>query len=176
MRVVVLILISLYISACGSLAVKEKDLHTQASVDLDKYMGSWYIIANIPTFMEKESVNAMESYRWDASQERIYIDYSHHHLEPQGPVTSYLQEAWIQDQHSNAEWKVRPVWPLQFNYMIFDVAADYSYSLVGVPDRSYVWIMSRNPKMSEETYHKLVSRAEELGFDTSKLRKVPQVW
>lgn len=168
---------SIVISSCASLnSFQQNELTTKASVDIPRYMGDWYIIANIPTLIERESVNAVESYRWDEKEKRIYIDYSHHHLDPKGQVTSYLQEAWIEDSKSNAQWKVRPLWPLQFNYMILDVAPDYSYSLVGVPDRSYVWIMSRDPNMPDETYRKLVGRAEELGFDISKLRKVPQVW
>lgn len=172
-----LLVISVVISGCATFfGPDKKELKPHAAIEINRYMGDWYVIANIPTMIEKESVNAMESYRWDDSEKRIYIDYRHHNSSPGGQVTSFLQEAWISDQQSNAEWKVRPIWPLQFDYMILDVAQDYSYSLVGVPDRSYVWIMSRQPKMPEETYAKLVSRAEALGFDISKLRKVPQVW
>ena len=176
MNLIFLVMMSIFISGCATFFAQQKELRPSTPIEINRYMGDWYVIANIPTMIEKESVNAMESYRWDESEKRIYIDYSHHNSSPQGQVTSFLQVAWISDAQSNAAWKVRPLWPLQFDYMILDVAQDYSYSLVGVPDRSYVWIMSRQPKMPEEVYSQLVSRAEALGFDISKLRKVPQVW
>ncbi|KYG64643.1 hypothetical protein AZI86_10530 [Bdellovibrio bacteriovorus] len=177
MKLMALLVMSSLILGCATSSLQEhKELKPSTSIEIHRYMGDWYVIANIPTMIEREAVNAIESYRWDDAEKRIYIDYSHHHSSPEGQVTSFLQEAWISDGRSNSEWKVRPIWPLQFDYMILDVAQDYSYSLVGVPDRSYVWIMSRQPKMPEEIYTRLVSRAEALGFDVSKLRKVPQVW
>ena len=32
-------------------------------VDIERFMGDWYVIANIPTFIEKGATNAIESYK-----------------------------------------------------------------------------------------------------------------
>jgi apolipoprotein D and lipocalin family protein len=47
------------LGACSS----PSPIHTAKAVDLERFMGDWYVIANIPTFIEKNAHNAMESYR-----------------------------------------------------------------------------------------------------------------
>jgi len=44
---------------------KKDEMKTVEYVDIDKFMGDWYVIANIPTFIEKEASNAIESYKLD---------------------------------------------------------------------------------------------------------------
>ena len=49
------------LSACGSQNLKPID--TVEHVDLERFMGDWYVIANIPTFIETDAYNAIETYR-----------------------------------------------------------------------------------------------------------------
>jgi apolipoprotein D and lipocalin family protein len=42
-------------------------------------------------------------------------------------------------------------------------------SLVGTPDRQYVWILSRTPRLPEGTYTSIVAKAHTLGFDAGQM-------
>jgi apolipoprotein D and lipocalin family protein len=54
--------------------------------------------------------------------------------------------------------------------VIFDLdKVDYQYAFVTGPDRSYLWFLSRTPRVSDELMDKFMKEAKELGFDTDKL-------
>ncbi len=151
-------------------------LKTVESVDIVKFMGSWYVIANIPTFIDDGATNSMENYSWNESEQRIDIDFHFNKLTPDGELKKYPQKAWVFDKKTNAEWRVQPWWPLKFAYLIIDLAPDYSYAVVGVPSRKYVWIMARESKIPDETYQHIVKKLSDVGYDIAKIQKVPQAW
>ncbi|QDK36877.1 hypothetical protein DOE51_04360 [Bdellovibrio sp. NC01] len=153
-----------------------KPLPTVSHVDISRFMGDWYVVANIPTFVEKGATNAIESYSWNEKENRIDVDFRFNADTPKGPVKRYPQKAWIYDKNTNAEWRVQPWWPLKFSYLIIDLAPDYSYTVIGVPSRNYVWIMARKPVMDSALFAEVVSKVQSFGYDTSKIQKVPQIW
>jgi apolipoprotein D and lipocalin family protein len=57
----------------------------------------------------------------------------------------------------------------QGNYWILDLDPDYRVAVVGTPDRRYLWILSRTPRLDEPTYELLVAKALELGFPVKDL-------
>jgi apolipoprotein D and lipocalin family protein len=71
--------------------------------------------------------------------------------------------------------KVQFFWPFRAKYWIIDLASDYSYAVVGHPNRKYLWILSREPKMNEEIYTQIISRLKEKGFDINKIQKTEQL-
>lgn len=151
-------------------------LPTVAYVDIPRFMGDWYVIANIPTFVEKGANNAIETYAWNAKEDRIDVSFRFNAKTPSGPLKKYPQKAWIYDKKTNAEWRVQPWWPLKFSYLVVDLAPDYSYTVIGVPSRNYLWIMARKPHLDEAVYSGLINKVKSMGYDTSKIQKVPQVW
>lgn len=158
-------------------ACSTKDLpavKTADKVDLERFMGKWYVIANIPTFIEKKAHNATETYTWNEKENRIDVDFEFNKESFDGDKKSYPQKAFVYNEKTKAEWRIQFFWPLKFAYLIMSVAPDYSHTVIGVPDRDHVWIMARTPTMSEETYQKLVSEIKEQHFDVSKLERVPQ--
>ena len=144
-------------------------------VEINRFMGPWYVIANIPTVFEKGAYNAVESYAWNEKENRIDINFTYNNGRADGPVKSIPQKGFIYDEKSHAEWRVQPWWPFKFAYLIVDLAPDYSDTIVGVPDRGHVWIMSRTPKMDDNRYQVLVEKVRSLGYDISALQKVPQI-
>lgn len=148
---------------------------TAEKVDIQRFMGKWYVIANIPTFIEKGAHNATETYTWNEKENRIDVDFEFNADSFEGEKKSYPQKAFIYNKETNAEWRIQFFWPLKFAYLIMDVAQDYSYTVIGVPDRGHVWIMARTPSMPEETYQKLVADIKAQNFDVSELKKVPQL-
>ena len=163
----------LVLSGCALLAPKEP-LPTVESVDLDRYMGQWYVIANIPYFGERGNVAGRAIYRQrdDGRMDDIYI-YKKGDFD--APDERLEGVAWVVDDNTRAEWKVRFYWPLSFGYYIVGFDDDYQWSMVGHPTRNYAWIMAREPTMDEALYARLLARFEALGYDASELQKVPQL-
>jgi len=79
--------------------------------------------------------------------------------------------ARVVDKRTNAKLKVTFFWPFSGNYWIIDLAPDYSYAVVGEPDRKYLWILSRSSQLTESVYGQIVTRVRELGYDPSGLTK-----
>ena len=155
----------------------EKTLPPQpavSKVEIPKFMGRWYVIANIPTAFEKGAYNAIETYAWNQAEERIDVDFRYNKDSFDGVEKKYPQKAFIYNQDTKSEWRVQPFWPLKFAYLIVHLADDYSDTIIGVPDRGHVWIMAREPKISEARYAELVEKVRSFGYDISKLQKVPQ--
>jgi apolipoprotein D and lipocalin family protein len=71
---------------------------------------------------------------------------------------------------------MRFVWPIKADYRIVYLDDDYTKTIIGRQDRDFVWIMARTPTISALDYDQLVSLVESLGYDTSKLERVPQRW
>jgi apolipoprotein D and lipocalin family protein len=145
-----------------------------AHVEIPRFMGTWYVIASIPTPFETNAFNATETYSWNTENDRIDIDYRHLKNSFDGSEKKIPQKAFIYNKETNSEWRVQPIWPLKLAYLIVDLAPDYSDTMIGVPNRGHVWIMARQPKMDEPRYMELVSKAKSLGYDTSQLVRVPQ--
>jgi apolipoprotein D and lipocalin family protein len=145
------------------------------SVDMSRFVGDWYVIANIPTYVEKGATNAIERYELhdDGS---IKVTFTFDQDRPGGERKQYDATAWVVDTATNAEWRVQFFWPIKFPYSIIELADDYSYTVVGVPNRNYVWIMARTPSLPDSTFRSLLQRVDSHGFDTSKIETVPQVW
>ena len=68
------------------------------------------------------------------------------------------------------------IWPIKADYRIVYLADDYSKTIIGRNDRDYVWIMARTPVIQEEQYAALRQMVDDMGYDLSKLLKVPQQW
>lgn len=144
-------------------------------VDTKRFMGKWYVIANIPTFIEKDAHNAIETYSWNEKEDRIDVLFTFNKGGFNGEKKSYPQKAFVHDKSGN-EWRIQFFWPLKFPYLIIDLAEDYSYTVIGVPNRSYVWIMARSPSMDAQIYEGIIERLKIQKYDVEKIQKVPQKW
>ena len=153
---------------------------TVPSVDLNKYAGQWYEIAKYPNKFQEQCVgNATANYELQGAGK---IEILNRCLKKDGTVVDAKGAAKLnQDDKSNAKLKVRfapgfiswlpQVWA---DYWVIDLADDYSYSVVGTPDRKYFWILSRKPLIDDGTYQSILRRAEQQGFVPAKVVKTPQ--
>ena len=149
-------------------------MQTVQKVDIERFMGDWYVIAVIPNFIEKHAMNGIESYEL-LDEERVKIDYRFTDQRT-GKAKHMQPKAWIYDKESKAEWRVQFVWPLKYPYLIIDLAEDYSHTVIGVPNKKFVWIMARESSLADETYAAILQKLEKIGYDTGKIEKIPQVW
>ncbi len=154
----------------------KKYTKTVERVEIERFMTKWYVIAGRLTFMEKGAHNAVEVYSWNKKDERIEVDFTFRKDSFEGELKSLPQKAWIVDSKTNAHWKVSPFWPLKFNYLVIDLAPDYSWTVIGVPGEEWVWIMAQDWKMSDETLQSIIKRLAESGYNTKDIKRVPQKW
>jgi apolipoprotein D and lipocalin family protein len=141
-------------------------------IDLERFMGDWHVIAHIPTFIEKDAYNGVESYRL-AEDGTIPTTYTFNKGGFDGPLKTYRPRGFVHDRETNAEWRMRFVWPFKAAYLIVYLDENYETTVIGVPDRNYAWIMARSKTLSEARYDELVAVLADTGHDVSKLRRVP---
>lgn len=151
------------------------ELQTVESVDLQRFMGRWYVIANIPTFLEKDAYNAVETYELN-DDGSIATTFTYRKGGFDGEQKTYTPKGFVRDDPSNAVWGMRFIWPIKADYRIIYRDDDYSVTVIGRNKRDYVWLMARDPQIDPQLYSRLVEFIDSVGYDVSKLRRVPQQW
>lgn len=141
-------------------------------IDLQRFMGDWYVIAHIPTSVESAAHQAVESYtlRKDGDID-VRFRFCDGGLE--GSLEELRMRAWVYDPATNAEWRVRPFWPLRLAYQILELDPQYDHTVIGHPSGRYAWVMARTPEMDEEQLAAITRRLEQRGFETGRMRRVP---
>ena len=150
-------------------------IRTAESVDLPRFMGDWYVIANIPTFIEEGAHNAIESYRLN-DDGSVATTFTFKQDAFDGEQKIYRPTGFVLDQKSNAVWGMQFLWPFRADYRIVYVDEAYTRTIIGRLKRDYVWIMARSPHLPEEEFAKLLEIVKVEGYDLSAIRRVPQRW
>lgn len=151
----------------------DRPLEVVASVDLHRYLGTWYEIATIPHFFQKDCVGVTADYSLRPDGDIAVINTCHKKT-LDGPVKTAKGKAWVVDRSTNAKLKVRFFWPFSGDYWIIELDAGYQWAVVGAPDRDYLWILCRTPHMDEALYSALLGKATAKGFDVGRLKRTPQ--
>ncbi len=150
-------------------------IRSEKNVDINRFMGDWYVIANIPTFIEEGAHNAIETYKLNEDGS-IATTFSFYQDSFTGEKKEYHPTGYIYDKESNAVWGMQFIWPIKSDYRILYLDEDYNHTIIGRIKRDYVWIMARNPTVPEKEYEKMVQIIEQEGYDINELKKVPQSW
>ena len=150
----------------------------QEPLDLQRFMGDWYVLAfipiDLPFISEKDAHNGMESYRLTADGS-IETTYTFRDGSFDGPAKRMTPRARVANPPVNTEWKMKFFWFLPAgDYLIIDRDEAYSRTIIAVPDRRWVWLMARTPSVSDTDYQAMIAVLEQNRFDIKKLRKVPQ--
>lgn len=145
------------------------------SVDLSRYQGRWYEVARLPNRFEEKcagDVTAEYTLRPDG---RITVLNSCRKRDGQmSAAEGVAKPAGREGPNSRLKVRFAPgylsflpfVWG---DYQIIELAPDYAHAVVGSPDRKYLWVLSRNPRMDEATYLRLTEAARSQGFDVGRL-------
>lgn len=150
-------------------------LATVAYVDIERFMGDWYVIANIPTFLEKDAYNPVESYALNEDGS-IATTFVFRKGAFDGPRKEYNPKGFVRDTDSNAVWGMQFIWPVKGDYRIVYLAEDYSVTIIGRNKRDFVWLMARTPQIDDAEYARLRELIANMGYDVGKLQKAPQSW
>ena len=144
-------------------------------VDLDRFMGDWYVIANIPTRFEVGAHNAIESYKRDKDGS-IATTFTYRDGGFDGPEKVMRPRGFVRPGTGNAVWGMQFVWPIKAEYLVAYVDPAYTQTIIARSALDYVWIMARTPTLTADEFARLERRVRDLGYDLSKLQKVPQHW
>ncbi len=146
---------------------------TVKNIDIEKFMGTWYVISAIPTFAEKGCTDAYDIYTLNKDS-TITIEY--HALKNDTPF-NIIQEGDIIDNINNSKWKVSfidpwiPFYTAPYEVIILD-KKDYKYVVVGSTN-NYGWIMSRNQTMNDSIYNDILKQLKsKFRYDINKFKMV----
>jgi apolipoprotein D and lipocalin family protein len=174
-NVCMLILCISLVNACTS-GVKQGGplLQVKSFVDLKRYMGTWYEIARYPHRFQEGCVGTTATYslRDDGKVDVLNQCYKE---KLDGERVKAHGKAWVVDPATNAKLKVSFFWPFSGHYWIIDLGKNYEYAVVGHPDRTYLWILSRSPEMDEQLYNDIIEKLKTQSYDTSKLIRTLQI-
>lgn len=144
-------------------------------VDLERFMGDWYVIAHIPTWPERHAWNAIESYRLN-DDGSVSTTFTFREGAADGELRRMTPTGFVFDRVSNAVWGMQFIWPIKADYRIAYLSEDYGVTVIARQKRDYVWVMARTPQIPPAQYEDIVRRIAAWGYDVGRLRRVPQQW
>ena len=144
-------------------------LTTVEQVDLERFMGDWFVIASIPTFAEKNAYAPVETYTLNANGT---INAAFRYGKPSNPdVRSEINATGhIKDHDTNAVWGMQFIWPIKADYRIIQLDPEYQVTMIGRNKRDYLWIMARDYPLPQSELNQLIDYARTVGYDTSSLQ------
>lgn len=172
-NILLIFLTTIVFAGCTSTGNK---MTTVKKVEIEKFMGDWYVLAGRFTLFEVDVHNGLEKYTWNQDQQRIDVDFTYNKGSFNGPQKSIPQKGWIYNTESNAHWKISPLWPFKFDYLVVDLDPNYRWTAIGVPDQKYLWIMARDWQNPEATIQEAIKSLELKGYDTKNIVRVPHQW
>jgi apolipoprotein D and lipocalin family protein len=143
------------------------------AVDLQRFMGPWYVIASIPSYLERNAYDAVESYELKPDG-RIQTTFRYRNGSFEAPLKTMSPVGTVVPDTNNAVWGMQFIWPIKAEYVISYLDAGYSETIIARSKRDYAWIMARTPTIPDAAYAADVERLKAMGYDVAKLRKVPQ--
>jgi apolipoprotein D and lipocalin family protein len=165
----------LLVTGCAVMASTRDPIPLVPKVELPRFMGDWYVIAYVPTFVDRGGYNQVESYRL-ADDGKIATTFTFRKDSLDGKEKRYTPTGYVREGSNNALWGMQFIWPFKGEYRIAYLEPDYSVTIIARNKRDYVWLMSRKPQMSEDDYKRYRLLIAGMGYDLAKLERVPQRW
>ena len=186
MRIFSSTLIGLYLVLAGLPAYSQSgsqasDLPVRmiASLDVPKYLGTWYEIAKFPNWFQKKCVGntkAVYSMRADSNLKVLNSCKNADGVVSEAEGTA--RQIGAQDS-PKLEVRFAPAWlsflPMVWgDYWVIDLDPQYQVAAVSDPKREYLWVLSRTPQLDKKVYEDLLQRLQAQQFDVRKLEITPQ--
>ena len=151
-----------------------KPLQTVAALDLERYLGKWYEIARFAHGFEKKLVGVTAEYSLRKDGRITVVNSGFKHT-LEGKLIKAKAIAWRADDAVPGALKVRFFHLFASDYLVFGLDDEhYSWALVGNPDRSSLWFLTREAEISSELLEKMKGIAREQGYDLAGLTMVEQ--
>lgn len=162
MKYLFIVFVTIFFTAC----TKEYPfLNTVKEVNIQKYSGTWYEIARFEHFFEKGCKNVTATYEIKEDGDLKVINRCVKIEDNE--IKEATGVAYAVDD-TNSKLKVSFFRPFYGDYYIIDLASDYSYAVVGSPNRELLWILSRTKTISDQLKDEIVKKLPSHGFDPDK--------
>jgi apolipoprotein D and lipocalin family protein len=166
-------LIALAAQGAGCMSAGVPTVPVARDVDLPRFMGAWYVIGSIPSYVERHAYDAVESYEL-LPDGRIQTTFRYRKGTFEAPLKTMRPVGTVVPDTGNAVWGMQFIWPIKAEYVISYLDPGYSETIIARSKRDYAWIMARTPVLADTAYAADVERLKAMGYDIAKLRKVPQ--
>ena len=144
------------------------DIAAVQDFEPERYMGTWYEIARLPQYFERDmdEVRARYTLQSDGTIEVVNSGVR------DGEARSITGTAKLKNPKANpltGELRVSFFWPFYSDYRVIELAPDYSYAVVTAGSRDYLWVLARKPTMDKALLDGILDRAKTHGFETGRL-------
>lgn len=145
-------------------------------LDLSRYLGTWYEIARLP--MRHEPADATDvSAQYSLDEDgKVRVQ---NRCRVEGEVEESIGQATPVDAgNSRLEVTFLPEglrW-IPFtkgDYWVLKLDPEYRFALVGTPNREFLWLLAREPRIDPSTRQAYLDEATRQGFDLSRLIDTP---
>ena len=161
----------LFIFLCMSMIYS---METVKHLNINKFMGKWYVISAIPNFVEKGCTDAYDIYMLNQDG-TISVEY---YAQKNGKTFNIKQEATIIDTINYSKWIMKfvkpwiPFFSAPYEVIILD-ESNYNYMVIGYPGNEYGWIMCRDNFMDNELYTQILYRLEkDFKYNQQEFKKI----
>jgi apolipoprotein D and lipocalin family protein len=172
-------IVPMLLAACVFLLVScqssKQPLPTVSHVDLESFMGTWYVVGYTPLFVDGKAHNATEHYYLEPDGS-IQATSQYRNGAFEGPLKTYRPTISVHNKKTHAEWRIQFIWPFKAAYLILHYDEAAGETIVGHPNRKYAWIMLREPEYEAATYERLMNQLVELGYNRELIKRLPQDW
>ena len=136
-------------------------------VDLGRYAGRWYEIASFPMFFQRRCIgDTTAEYALRSDGDISVVN----RCRTEDGFDEVTGKAWAVDGTGNGQLKVSFFWPFRSDYWIIGLDDDYRWAVVGNPNRKYLWVLSRTPRLAGEALDRALQAAASQGFDLTPLK------
>ncbi len=164
-----------FVAACSGTGQRLEPLPSAGPLELERFMGDWYVLGFIPLWPERNAHNGIETYEL-GKDGVIQTTYRFRPDSFDAPLKTFRPTATVVAETGDAHWKMQFLWPFKADYRIAWLAQDYSATIIGRKTRDYVWIMARSPVLPAGELEALEQKVAAMGYDMTGYRRHPQRW
>lgn len=162
--------LSAVVVGCGS-APADSSLQTVSHLDVKRYMGTWYDVADFPQDFQEDCHCTKARYDllpWGD----VLVRNSCLQGGTDGRPIAIVGRAFLPDPDEPGKLKVSFFNPTGSDYWVIELGEDYQYAVVSDPNLDTLWILSRTPTMDAALLSGIKTRLEQKGFDLTRLVEV----
>jgi apolipoprotein D and lipocalin family protein len=136
--------------------------------NIERYLGKWYEIARLDHSFERGLTSVSADYRLRSDGGLLVLNRGYSQKEKKWKEIE--GKGYFVDRKDVGFLRVSFFGPFYGSYIVFALDREnYAYALVCGPDKSFLWLLARSPKIDDTLKKRLVEKAASLGFDTNKL-------
>ncbi|MBC7615992.1 MAG: lipocalin family protein [Pedobacter sp.] len=131
------------------------------------YEGKWYSLYSIPTLLDKNWKQTIEYYT--LVKDKHFEVLTTYHKDGKPEEKSIKSKLFFDAHKPDGDMAAQFLWPFKIGYWIIELADDYSYVVIGHPDKKYLFIMAREPKIDPALLKEIIEKCRQIGYDTGRL-------